>query len=116
MEKQILEILTSLSRQMDTMNERMDTMSEQMDKMDDKLEAMDMKIDTKIDEVHARLDQDFLEIGGLFEVAEKRFDVVNQRLLSIEELAKRTAMRDVKYLIHKVSQIEQDVFLLNAND
>lgn len=129
MDKQILEILIKIQADVSAIQSEMKDVNARLGSIESKFDILDAQLNNgfsqtagrfnviddrlkvseiKIDAVDAQVYRGFTEMTELSQSTDRRFDV-------IEKLVRGTTTQDVKYLSHKMQQIEKDVFLLNKD-
>ena len=97
MENQVLEMLKHMNDRMEQMNERMDQGFS--------------KVNQRLDGIAERLNQVELRLGGIDEKLDGiggQFEETTKQLIALDD----TGKSEMKFLTHKVIQLEKEVFII----
>jgi len=87
------------------MFEMMGKLMEQMNSMENKMDGIQNQMNVRFDSVNTILDKIYSRIAGIGAHSEKP----SKTTIGVQD----TLTKDIKYLKHKVGQLEQEIFFLN---
>ena len=109
MEKQLLEMMGKMMEQMTGIQSEMKDMKIEITDMKTEMTDMKSEMNVRFDSVDSKLGLLDVQLNSGFKQTGKRFD-------KLDKTTEQLVTRDVRFLKHKMHQLEEDVFLLNKNN
>lgn len=104
---------TELNNRIDTVDSKIDSLEKKVDTLEETVDSLEEKFDTleeKFDTLEKKVDTGFSSTKEILHGIGKKFEQVNeQKEASVDEIK-----QDLKFVTHKLNSVERDVFNLSA--